>query len=254
MSQRQTRDQLMASGAILFKRDDGLLHKDFGLTELKAVEDAEPGTITGYASTFGNVDQGGDVVIRGAFSEGLDAAKAEGRLIPMLWQHRHDEPIGIWDEIKEDRQGLKVTGRLLIEFDPIAQRAYGHVKARSIGGMSIGYSVPVGGMEEDPKRRGVYRLTKLDLREASLVTMPMNLSARVTDVKALVASGMIPTEREFEGFLRDAGGFSKKQAERFVHACRPLLRGEPASEVKEADVWASLDRMLRSSETPMAQQ
>jgi uncharacterized protein len=243
----QDRAQLYASGAILFKRDDGLLHKDFGLTELKALEDEPPGTISGYASTFGNVDQGGDVVIRGAFAEGLAQAKAEDRLIPMLWQHKHDEPIGVWDEIKEDRQGLRVKGRLLVEEDPLARRAYAHVKAKSIGGMSIGYSVPVGGMEEDPKRRGVYRLTKLDLREASLVTMPMNLSARVTDVKALVASGMIPTEREFERFLRDAGGFSKKQAERFAHACKPLLRGEPVSEgVKEVDVLAHLDRMLSS--------
>ena len=30
----------------------------------------------------------------------------------MLYQHRADEPIGVFDEITEDDRGLKVKGRL----------------------------------------------------------------------------------------------------------------------------------------------
>ena len=237
-----------AHGALLFKRDDlALQTQDFGFTDLKAVDGGQPGEIAGYASTFGNVDQGGDVVVRGAFAEALAEAKKEDRLIPMLWQHRQDEPIGIWDEIVEDRKGLRVKGRLHIDFDPMAQRAYGHVKAGSIGGMSIGYQVPPGGMAEDPKRRGVYQLTKLNLREVSLVTMPMNIAARVTDVKALIESGLLPTEREFEQFLREAGGFSKKAAARFATACKPLLRGDPGVEVKSENVLTHLARLLETA-------
>lgn len=245
---RLSTSALLASGAIMFKRDSELLTQDFafcGEDKLKAVEGGEPGEIAGYASTFGNVDQGGDKVIRGAFKEALEKAKAQDRLIPMLWQHNQDEPIGVWDEIVEDRKGLRVKGRLLVDFDPLAQRAYGHVKAGSIGGMSIGYRPEPGGITEDPKVRGVYQLTKLDLREVSLVTMPMNIQARITDVKSLAESGLLPTEREFEDFLRDAGGFSRKQAEKFVAACRPLLRGEPVVEgVKEVDILLYLEKLF----------
>lgn len=197
---------------------------DFAL-ETKAVGDE--GTFEGYASTFGNVDQGGDVVEPGAFIEGLVKAKADGRAIPMLWQHKQDEPIGVWDDISEDTKGLWVKGRLLIDADPLAKRAHGLLKAKALGGLSIGYRTPAGGIAEDEKRRGVYRLKKLDLREVSLVTMPMNVQARVTSVKSILEAGALPTVREFEEFLREAGGFSKSLATAIASKATPLLRGEP---------------------------
>lgn len=178
--------------------------------ETKATDD-KTGEFEGYASTFGNVDQGGDVVDPGAFIEGIVKAKNEGRNIPMLWQHDRHEPIGVWSEISEDTKGLKVKGRLLIDDDPLARRAYGHLKAKSLGGMSIGYRIPAGGMEEDKNRRGVYRLKKIDLREISLVTMPMNTAAKVTAVKSILEAGGLPSLPDFERFLCEAG-FSKTQA------------------------------------------
>jgi len=188
---------------------------DFAL-DAKAVGDA--GEIEGYASTFGNVDQGGDVVERSAFAEGLEKAAAEGRSIPMLWQHDQREPIGLWSEIKEDRRGLKVRGQLLIDDDAVARRAYAHLKAGSLRGLSIGYVIPSGGAEPDEKRRGITRLKKIDLREISLVTMPMNLAAQVSSVKSedacwdrlrdlmrALRDGEPRPIKEFEDLLREAG-------------------------------------------------
>lgn len=191
------------------------------------------GEFEGYASTFGNVDQGGDVVERGAFIESVTAAKADGRTIPMLWQHDQSEPIGVWEDISEDRKGLWVKGRLLIDADPLAKRAYALLKAKALGGMSIGYRIPAGGAEEHEKKPGVVRLVKLDLREISLVTMPMNLQARVTTVKSILDGGKLPSVREFEEFLRDAG-FSKALATAIAAKATPHLRGEPGAEVDEA--------------------
>ena len=204
---------------------------DFAL-ETKAAGDA--GEFEGYASTFGNVDQGGDVVEPGAFIEGVVKAKADGRVIPMLWQHDQREPIGIWKDIAEDTKGLYVKGQLLIDDDPLARRAHALLKAKALGGMSIGYRVPAGGMAEDEKRRGVYRLKKIDLREISLVTMPMNIQARVTTVKSILEGGSLPTVREFEEFLRDAGGFSKSLAAAIAGKAAPHLRGEPEAEANDA--------------------
>lgn len=156
-------------------------HFDFTF-ETKSLTEA--GEFEGYASTFGNVDQGGDVVEPGAFIESVVKAKADGRVIPMLWQHDQREPIGVWKDIAEDAKGLYVKGQLLIGDDPLAKRAHAHLKNKSIGGMSIGYGIPAGGATPDEKRRGVMRLSKIDLREISLVTMPMNIQARIMSVKA----------------------------------------------------------------------
>lgn len=196
---------------------------DFSL-ETKALGDA--GEFEGYASTFGNVDQGGDVVEPGAFIEGLAKAKSEGRHIPMLWQHKQDEPVGVWTDVAEDKKGLYVKGQLLVDVDPLAKRAYGLLKAKALGGLSIGYRIPPGGSQEDEKRRGVCRLKKVDLREISLVTMPMNISAKVTRVKSILEAGALPTVREFEEFLREAG-FSKSLATTLAGKAAPHLRGEP---------------------------
>ena len=184
--------------------------KDFALQVKDLSED---GAFEGYAATFGNVDQGGDVVEPGAFIEGLVKAKKDGRTIPMLWQHDQREPIGIWDDLAEDSKGLYVSGRLILDGDPVAQRAYGKLKAKALGGMSIGYRIPPGGEEPDEKRRGVTRLKKIDLREISLVTMPMNIEAKVTTVKhermeefarRLRDGDPMPT-KDFEDILREAG-------------------------------------------------
>jgi HK97 family phage prohead protease len=202
----------------------------------------DEGIFEGYASTFGNIDQGGDTVVRGAFKDGLAQAGAEGRHIPMLWQHDRHEPIGIWLDIAEDKKGLKVKGQLLIE-DALAKRAHVLLKNGALGGMSIGYRIPVGGAVADPKKFGVTQLLKIDLREISLVTMPMDLSAKVTTVKAILDGGALPTVREFEEFLRDAG-FSKALATAIASKATPHLRGEP--EAKADDAAKFLQRLLKA--------
>jgi HK97 family phage prohead protease len=161
-------------------------------TEFKA-DDA--GEFSGYASVYGNVDRGGDVVQAGAFKE--FEANADGRVV-MLWQHRSDQPIGT-ARVKSDKHGLAFEGRLVLE-DPRSQVALAHMKARSVRGMSFGYDVLPGGAEIT--KGGVRKLTALKLWEISLVTFPMNVAAGVSAVKTI---------REFEEFLRDAG-FSKTQA------------------------------------------
>lgn len=173
--------------------------------EVKSIE--ADGTFIGYGSVFGNTDSYGDVVEKGAFKESLSKANSSGKMPAMLWQHKHDEPIGVWTEMAEDDHGLLVKGKLLIDDDPLAKRAYAHLKAGSVGGLSIGYSIPKGGGEWDDEA-GVYRLKNVKLWETSLVTFPANEAAQVETVKA---ADFIHDIRECEIFLRDAG-FSRSQA------------------------------------------
>lgn len=152
--------------------------------------------IEGYASLFGACDQGGDIVERGAYAASLKALKAEGRNVKMLWQHDPAQPIGIWDEVREDARGLYVKGRLL---DSVGRgrEAAALIEAGAIDGLSIGYRT-VRAAKNDKGRR---LLTELELWEVSLVTFPMLPSARVG------AKGDAPeaeTWAELAAVLRDA--------------------------------------------------
>ena len=130
----------------------------------------EDHVIEGYASLFGSVDQGGDVVQPGAYTASLSA----GRKVKMLWQHDPAEPIGIWDEVREDAKGLYVKGRLL-EDVARAREAAALTKAGAIDGLSIGYRT-VKASKDDRGRR---LLNEVELWEVSLVTFPMLPEARV---------------------------------------------------------------------------
>ena len=67
------------------------------------------GTVEGYASLFGEVDQARDMVLRGAFADTLRLCSV--RRIPMLFQHDPSEPVGVWLELREDTRGLYARGR-----------------------------------------------------------------------------------------------------------------------------------------------
>ena len=130
--------------------------------------------VSGYASFFGEVDTGGDVVEAGAFCDALARAAAEGRRIKMLWQHDPAKVIGVWDEVREDARGLFVKGRLLRDV-ALGAEAAALVEAGALDGLSIGYTVKRATRDAAGRRR----LHELELWEVSLVTFPMLRSARV---------------------------------------------------------------------------
>lgn len=150
----------------------GLEHKYSGQTaDLTLVNGTR---IEGYASVFGLRDQGGDVVQSGAYARSLQALAQSGRRVKMLWQHEAREPIGIWDEVKEDATGLYVRGRLLTEISR-AREAAALIEAGAIDGLSIGYRT----VRASKDRQGHRTLSELELWEVSLVTFPMLPDARV---------------------------------------------------------------------------
>jgi HK97 family phage prohead protease len=137
--------------------------------------------IEGYASLFGMRDQGGDVVVRGAYAASLKRLAAGGRAVKMLWQHDPTQPIGIWDEVREDATGLWVKGRLLRDVEK-GREAAALLAAGAIDGLSIGYRT----VKAERDGKGQRLLQELELWEVSLVTFPMLPEARV------VAKGDLP--------------------------------------------------------------
>ncbi|MBM7068040.1 HK97 family phage prohead protease [Actibacterium sp. 188UL27-1] len=130
--------------------------------------------IAGYASLFGLRDKGGDLVQAGAYQASLDRLGAAGIRVKMLWQHDPAQPIGVWDEVREDERGLYVKGRLLPEVAR-AREACALVEAGAIDGLSIGYRTK----RAEKATGGARLLHELELWEVSLVTFPMLPEARV---------------------------------------------------------------------------
>lgn len=171
--------------------------------ELKlAGSEAAPGSFEGYASLFGVVDQGGDMVAPGAFTQTLAAMKARGYAVPMYLNHgamagSDPLPAGVWTSIQEDARGLAVSGQLLgLNTDSGAYR-YELVKGGAMRGLSIGYrakKVDYGKKPGEPRRT----LKQIDLVEISIVDDPMLSQAQVSTVKSAAAAFTI---REFERAL-----------------------------------------------------
>lgn len=141
-------------------------------TEIKA-DDA--GIISGIAWKFATPDRIGDMIEPGAF-------KGAVLPLPMLFGHDQNDPVGTWDKADEKSDGLHLTGKLLIEDVARAREVRALVRSGAVKGISIGFIT-----KKATSRPGGGRTIKsLELLEASLVTLPMHPSARVTSAKSAV--------------------------------------------------------------------
>ncbi|WP_115827531.1 HK97 family phage prohead protease [Xenorhabdus cabanillasii] len=202
--------------------------------KIKSVSDS--GEFEGYGSVFGVKDSDDDIVMPGAFANTLKQWGEKGGLPALLWQHRMDEPIGIYTEMNEDEVGLHLKGRLLIDDDPLAKRVHAHMKAGSLSGLSIGYILK--DWEYD-RTKEAFLLKDLDLWEVSLVTFPANDDARISNVKSAFARGELPAQKNIERVLRDVG-LSRSQAKAF------MAEGYGALSLRDAETDASILNALKT--------
>ncbi|WP_442578518.1 HK97 family phage prohead protease [Mesorhizobium sp. ASY16-5R] len=161
------------------------------------------GAFSGYASLFGAVDLGKDMVERGAFARSIRDRGAAG--IRMLYQHDPAEPIGVWTELREDGRGLFVRGQLARDVAK-AREVLSLMRAGALDGLSIGFRAA---KATNDAKTGVRRIVEADLWEISVVTFPMLPGARVEAVKG---HGGLPTIRTFERWLTRDAGLSRGEA------------------------------------------
>jgi uncharacterized protein len=174
------------------------------------------GTVEGYASLFGEIDQARDMVVRGAFADTLSTRNI--RRIPMLFQHDPSEPVGIWLELREDHRGLFARGRLIPEVTR-GRELISLLRAGAIDGLSIGFRTSKARV--DPKTR-IRRLLAVDLWEISIVTFPLLAGARVRAVKQATSKAKLSHAR-----TRAEREWERASGPRLVHAGK--VGGAPAS-------------------------
>lgn len=187
--------------------------------------DAKQGTFKGYGSIFNNIDQGGDMVMPGAFKKTLREWKKRGKLPKMLLQHggmfgpaEDAIPVGKYTMMEEDEKGLYLEGELFALDTQKGKYINEGMKAGELDGLSIGY-IPKGveypNKPDEPRRK----LKEVDLFEVSIVTFGMNKEALIESAKSIES---INTLSEAEDYLRDACGFSRAQALAFVSRIKSL--------------------------------
>ena len=208
---RTHEDYTQATGDDLKEFDE--LETDYieVVSDLKAVHDEEEdeedreqyGRFEGYGAVFNNTDLGNDVIKNGAFRKSLRNRKPKN--IKLLYQHKTDMPIGVFDSMKEDEHGLYVKGRLALKTQ-MGREAYELLKMGALDGLSIGFKTNPKNYHIDKRsRRRV--IDEVELMEVSLVTFPMNPKATVQMVK-----GQSISIREWENGLRDAFTISRSEA------------------------------------------
>lgn len=158
------------------------------------------GEFEGYGSVFGNEDLGGDIVAHGAFTKSLNEHQRKGSMPMMFWMHDPTRVPGKWLEMSEDQHGLHVKG--VLADTPLGNEMQTLLKMEAVRGLSIGFSI------NDQEWKDDLRIIKeAKLWETSIVSLPMNPLANVAHAKSQLSvdGEYVPTAKEFERILRDAG-------------------------------------------------
>ena len=147
---------------------------------------ASNGIIRGYAATFiREPDSWGDVIAKGAFTECLDRMEAEGKVIPLLWNHDSYDLksyIGTVVDLGEDDHGLLFEATF--DDTPEAQRARELAMDGRLCKFSFAYDVLEAGEITLEDGRKANELRKLNIHEVSLVMYPANPDTSVIEVKS----------------------------------------------------------------------
>lgn len=194
------------------------------LTAKQARLSASGRTFTGYATVYDNVNTYGFSIAAGAYDDLLKSG-----VKPRMF-FNHDSwgvPIGIWTKLESDDIGLKVTGELTEGLEE-SDRILACLKHGSVDGLSVCIGF------DDDCILGSKIIKVLSLDEISVVTFPADERARITEALSAQLETQIKSlsnEKDFEDFLRDAGGLSRASAKQFISQAKSCLSAQRDAEL-----------------------
>lgn len=146
------------------------MNRAYSILDVKAVEEGDKRVITGIASTP-TPDRQRDIV---------EPKGAQFKLpVPLLWQHRSDQPIGHVTEAKVTSAGIKITATIAKGVSDEIDRAWSLIKSGLVRGLSIGFRV----LEHSVLADGGWRIEKWEWLELSAVTIPAQSEATIQSIK-----------------------------------------------------------------------
>jgi HK97 family phage prohead protease len=136
--------------------------------------DESNGIVKGYGSVFNNIDSDNDIILAGAYTKTLNE---NGSRVRYCNQHRIDQPLGKFTELREDGNGLYFVAEIpktRLGEDVLLLMKNGVINENSVGIMPIVKSF---------RQDGVRELKEVKLYEISCVTLAANPLAMITDAK-----------------------------------------------------------------------
>lgn len=182
--------------------------------EIKATGPASSGSFEAIVSVFGNVDNGGDRMIPGAFKSSLKAPEDGGRgFPPIVWSHlwgvvpigstqKAEEVTGYKTEKGKTVDGLFIAGDFFVDEHQTAKEVYTAMSRKNGDGLpvlrdwSFGYNatkvVKRGDQGFEPVTKGHIRdLIEVDLYEVGPTLVGMNPDASTVGVKSSLRSASL---------------------------------------------------------------
>jgi HK97 family phage major capsid protein/HK97 family phage prohead protease len=155
-------------------------NRAYSLLELKSVDD-DLRTIEGIATNV-QPDRLGDIVEPKGASFKLP--------LPLLWQHRRDEPIGHVIAARVTDDGIHIKAQIAKGVLPRIDEAWALIKAGLVKGLSIGFKPH--DAEQISGSFGM-RFKTWEWLELSAVTVPAHAEASITLVKSIDAKDLAET-------------------------------------------------------------
>lgn len=203
---REWFDRQAPKGAFFMPTKGGQMNLKTKTVEAKA--DGDNGSIVGYAATWTREpDSYGDVIVKGAFAESIAAIKAEGKVIPLLWNHDSynlNSYIGTVTDLEEDDHGLKFAA--MFDSTDEAQRARELAMDGRLCKFSFAYDVLEQAEIMLDENRRANELRKLNIHEVSLVMYPANRDTSVVEVKGATVTVKAGTDEAIAKSIEDATG------------------------------------------------
>lgn len=182
-------------------------NRAYSLLSVKSMEDEDDERVIRGVATTPTPDRVGDVVE----PKGVTYKNP----LPLLWQHRHDMPVGTVKFSKPTADGIEFEARFAkpTKSEVLKERideAWESVKLGLVRAVSIGFR----SLEHAVMNDGGYRFVRSEVYELSLVTIPAQSEAVITAIKSVdrLAIAAAGTNSETE-----------KAADRSGHPRKPVL-------------------------------
>lgn len=151
-----------------------------GILELKntgSVSDVDVKSriVSGYLSSFDNIDSDNDIIVKGAFQKSINE---RFNSIFFLYQHDWSKPLGKFKTLQEDQKGLYFEAEIVetsYGVDQLKLYESGLVNEHSIGFQTI---------KSDTAASGTRTIKEVKLYEGSAVTLGANSNTPFTGFKS----------------------------------------------------------------------
>lgn len=193
--------------------------------------------VEGYITTFGNEDVVGDIIAAGALNEFVTRFNAGEVMLRMLFQHNRSEIIGQWTELRIDERGVYAVGEIFLEVSRGLDVA-NLIRRGVLDSFSIGFI----GREFERNANGGRTFTRIDLVETSVVDVPANPQAKITEIKN--EEGLIDV-KELKQLMRNAG-MSRKEIDALMNGGFSELKLMRNADARELEMKAIVQQLTKS--------